>query len=216
MSLYMKLLLIILMLMLVILRYSQMCRLCESFVPGAYEKPICDSHYMTSNPFKYKKNDDKSEFDDKYFNRVFKESLPEKLNNEGSIDLPLENRVLNWINTLTKLNQIQAKKFEIYEFEKMTEDTFLFTLYRENKNHAKVIEAKIVPSKEDVESKVIKKLRVIGFKNSYDAISTLNKKGYDSLTFDSLEDRWQQKVEEKLVPDEVTASEELNFEEVNL
>lgn len=202
-----------------ILRYSQICA-CEHFVPSAHDKTICNSDFMiNSSPFKYEEGEKTSEFDDKHFNQVFKESLPKKLNDEGSIDLNLETKIVNYINSLSKLNN--KLKFQIYKFKKVSEDKFIFTLYRQNKDHAKVIEAKIVSSEKDEELKVIKELKVIGFQNSYDveaSILSLNEKGYDSLTFDSLEDRWKQKVDEKLIPDEfkeVSAAEDLNFAGLN-
>ena len=209
MSISLIILFLVLTLILGLLRYSQIC-LCENFVPGAYDKPICNSHFMSSNPFKYKQDDDKSEFNDDYFNKVFKKNLPKALNDnngEEQLDLPIEVKVLNWINRLTQLNQKLSNKFEMYEFKNVTADKFIFTLYRPNKDHAKVIEAKIVSSKKNAEVKVIREMKVIGFKNSYDVEATslnLNQKGYDSLSFETLEDRWRQKKDEKLIPEETT------------
>lgn len=207
MSFSLIILFLVLTLILGLLRYSQIC-ICENFVPGAYEKPICNSHFMSSNPFKYKQDDDKSEFNDDYFNKIFKKNLPKPLNdNEEELDLPIEVKVLNWINRLTQLNQKLSNKFEMYEFKNVTADKFIFTLYRPNKDHAKVIEAKIVSSKKNAEVKVIREMKVIGFKNSYDVEATslnLNQKGYDSLSFETLEDRWRQKKDEKLIPEETT------------
>lgn len=208
MSISLIILFLVLTLILGLLRYSQIC-LCENFVPGAYEKPICNSHFMSSNPFKYEEDDDKSEFNDDYFNKVFKKNLPKALNDneEEQVDLPIEVKVLNWINRLTQLNQKLSNKFEMYEFKNVTADKFIFTLYRPNKDHAKVIEAKIVSSKKNAEVKVIREMKIIGFKNSYDVEATslnLNQKGYDSLSFETLEDRWRQKKDEKLIPEETT------------
>ena len=208
MSFSLIILFLVLTLILGLLRYSQIC-ICENFVPGAYEKPICNSHFMSSNPFKYKQDDDKSEFNDDYFNKVFKKNLPKALNDneEEQVDLPIEVKVLNWINRLTQLNQKLSNKFEMYEFKNVTADKFIFTLYRPNKDHAKVIGAKIVSSKKNAEVKVIREMKVIGFKNSYDVEATslnLNQKGYDSLSFETLEDRWRQKKDEKLIPEETT------------
>ena len=111
----------------------------------------------------------------------------------------------------------------MYDFKNMRKEkdasVYVFTLHRPNKNHGKVIQARIVAMTKDTESPVIKKLKVIGFINSYDVEARnmrLNDEKYDSLTFERLEDRWRRKADERLIPEEVTSVAELqSFEEVS-
>lgn len=216
----------------------------EKFVPQALEKTICNSHFMSSNPFKYKEGEEQSEFNDDYFDKVFKKNLPQALKAGSSIDSgigsgtgsraengggrsspedSLKSKLINWINSLSELKQKSSKPFEMYDFKNMRKEkdasVYVFTLHRPNKNHAKVIQARIVATTKRTESPVIKKLKVIGFINSYDVEANsmkLNDKKYDSLTFERLEDRWRRKADERLIPEEVTSVAELqSFEEVS-
>lgn len=242
----------------------------EKFVPQALEKTICNSHFMSSNPFKYKEGEEQSEFNDDYFDKVFKKNLPQALQAGSSIDSgtgidngngsstgsgtgssagsstgsgtgssagsraeigggrsspedSLKSKLINWINSLSELKQKSSKPFEMYDFKNMRKEkdasVYVFTLHRPNKNHAKVIQARIVATTKRTESPVIKKLKVIGFINSYDVEANsmkLNDKKYDSLTFERLEDRWRRKADERLIPEEVISVAELqSFEEVS-
>lgn len=230
-------------LLLIVFKLIQTCRRCESFVPKAHEKTICNSHYMSANPFSYKEDDEKSEFNDNHFNKVFKTNLPQSLGDDtgdetsaegdsssvlgdgafgsdgyirkdNSLLSSLQTKILNWINTLPKLTQQSSKPFQIYDFKVMAKDKYIFTLYRPNKNHGKVIEADVVASQKAPGSYVIIKMKVIGFINSYDIEAKslgLNEKKYDSLTFASLVDRWRITKTEDLIPGKVTASAELEL-----
>lgn len=170
-------------------------------------KTLCNSNYMTPSPFKYKSDDETTEFDDKYFNKSFQANLPRNLadNEDGTQVTDVRSKLITWVNGISKLKG--SKVFEISEFKVLKNNLVNFTIYREGKDHAKVIQAKIT-------NDILTNAKVIGFKNSYDVLAKdLNSKGYDFISFDKLQDRWKVTQDEKMLSDASITSPQ--FESLN-
>lgn len=175
--------------------YATRCKRREKFTGGTFNEPICHSDYMTPNPFKFKKDDDTTEFDDEYFNTQFEQALPVNLRSDPDV-VTIEGKIIKWINGLSSLNQKSAAGFELYDFYQEDDKLMRFTIYRKGKNHGKVISSNIVKKNDGL----IEHMKVIGIRNSYDILSKdLNNSHYDHLRFKSSEDRWQQTEGERLI-----------------
>lgn len=157
-------------------------------------KTLCNSNYMTPNPFKYKSDDETTEFDDQYFNESFKANLPRNFadNEDGTQVTDVRSKLITWVNGISKLKG-GNKVFDISEFKVLKNNIVNFTIYREGKDHAKVIQAKIT-------NDLLTNAKVIGFKNSYDVLAKdLNVEIYDYVSFEKLQDRWKVTRDEKLL-----------------
>ena len=206
-------LMFLLIVLLVLFRRCQSCDRHEAFVarsPTHY--PLCDApDYLTMNPYKYDPTNFQSEIPDDTLNKHFARVLKGggiSLNPENPADNPaqsLEEKLVVWINAQGKIREPTDDMFQIYDFTRIYNDEYIFTLYRAKKNHGKVLKATIISKapeeneKDDPVQHVLKTLNVIGYRPEFDIKSDLNKETYDNVRFRNLEDRWQITEDEKII-----------------
>ena len=166
-----------------------------------YHRSCAKNTEIQSYIFKDRKNIYSSEMSNEQFLRmVSSKSSTFRVEDEVS---DLKYIIELWINSFIKKS---SNKFEVFNLEKIFENTYVFVLHRPGKNHGKVIEADI--RFVDKNKVSIENINLKGVRLEYDIRNPSLSDAYDretQLQYKKLEDRFKRTSDERILdslPDE--------------
>lgn len=166
-----------------------------------YHRSCAKNTEIQSYIFKDRKNIYSSEMSNEQFLRmVSSKSSTFRVEDEVS---DLKYIIELWINSFIKKS---SNKFEVFNLEKIFENTYVFVLHRPGKNHGKVIEADI--RFVDKNKVSIENINLKGVRLEYDIRNPSLSDAYDretQLQYKKFEDRFQRTTDERILdslPDE--------------
>ena len=111
----------------------------------------------------------------------------------------------NWLNTFKALVK-KGSKFRILKFEEFEENTYELHVYRNGRNHGKIVHLKL---NENDEKYIISNVKIIGILTEYEMLFD-NMNSYNDethLKYNKLEDMWIATPDERLTNEYVDLNE---------
>lgn len=165
-------------------------------------KFIEDYQFMDEN-----QNVSTSEFTNSKFEAVLSRKQFEIMKNkEEDVDtVKTKNLIENWMNTFKALKK-KGSKLNIVKFEEFEENTYELHVYRNGRNHGKIIHLKL---SENDEKYIISNVKIIGILTEYEMLFD-NMNSYSDetyLKYNKLEDMWIATPDERLTNEYVDLNE---------
>lgn len=165
-------------------------------------KFIEDYQFMDEN-----QNVSTSEFTNSKFEAVLSRRQFEIMKNkEEDVDtVKTKNLIENWMNTFKALKK-KGSKLNIVKFEEFEENTYELHVYRNGRNHGKIIHLKL---SENDEKYIISNVKIIGILTEYEMLFD-NMNSYSDetyLKYNKLEDMWIATPDERLTNEYVDLNE---------
>ena len=155
-----------------------------------------------------------TEFTNAKFKSVLSGKQFEITKNEENDDNTLKpkKKIENWINTFKALKK-NGSKLSIMKFEEFEENIYELHVYRNGRNHGKVIHLKL---NENDEKYIISNVKIIGILTEYEMLFD-NMNSYNNnthLKYNKLEDMWIATPDERLTNEYVDLNE--IYDEISL
>ena len=148
-----------------------------------------------------------SEFTNAKFEGVLSDKQFEimKSKKQNADTMKIKTLIENWINTFKALKK-KGSKLSIMKFEEFKENTYELHVYRNGRNHGKVIHLKL---NENDEKYIISNVKIIGILTEYEMLFD-NMNSYNDnthLKYNKLEDMWIATPDERLTNEYVDLNE---------
>jgi len=172
------------------------------------EKKFIESYQFTDE----NQNVSTSEFTNSRFKTVLSGKQFEIMKNKDEsedIDIVKTKTLIeNWLNTFKALKK-KGSKLRILKFEEFEENTYELHVYRNGRNHGKIIYLKL---NENDEKYIISNVKIIGILTEYEMLfDNMNSyNGETHLKYNKLEDMWIATPDERLTNEYVDLNEIYN------